>query len=923
MMFTKNAPLPMLTCSACQGAGYVGIVRCRACRGMSMGRMSRGKFLYFGEPLTKYHITLRRARRWLGRFEILGGLVFGLGFLVLFIWQLYETKMFDAIYTRVFWLENSTRLPALFWLAIISFGYVVYRLVDITAPRRAMERLSYEERREEGPYIDETVRASQWETVRRLSRRRRVDIAEFFSADARAALEDAFSVAEKFRAETILPEHVFSALLQAQKVAGIFLRLGVTPATIMTRLVKRFSTSGVKKMPRVGVDGAQIIFHAYDLAIVAQQSSVYVTDLLLATVRQSEAIQELLYDLNIDADKLANVVSWVRIRERLREEYHRFRRAASQVSKYGLDRAMTAVATPYLNSFSQDLTIAAKFGYLAPCVARDKEITEIFRVIEGGRQSAILVGERGVGKMSVIEGIVERMIGEQAPKRLHDKRLVQLSTSALLAGTTVSGAEERMIRMMREVLRARNIILFIHNLHDLMSISEGEGGKGFDVAKTLAEYLRGGGIVLFATTTPEGFNRHIVNSDLGSVLTRIDVKEVDDNQAIQILQSKVGGVEYKHQVFFSYDALANCVTLSRRFLHDQNLPESALALLTEVASHVRNKRGADQLVTAEDVAQIVSEKTGVPVTNVTADESTRLLRLEQDLHKRVVGQEEAVRLVAAALRRARAEIRSTKRPMANFLFLGPTGVGKTELAKAIAEAYFGGEERMIRFDMSEYQDKTAIHRLLGQPGAQGTGMLTEAVRQHPFALLLLDEIEKADPDILNLFLQVFDDGRLTDSVGRVIDFTNTIIIATSNAGTSYVQQQIGQQKPLEQIRQELIRGELQRSFRPEFLNRFDGIVLFRPLEREQIKHVAKLMLRRVAADLEKWGVGLRVEDSALEMLADVGFEPDFGARPMRRAIQEHVENRLAEMILENRLKRRDTVVLSSGGLRVESGTPLR
>jgi ATP-dependent Clp protease ATP-binding subunit ClpC len=385
-----------------------------------------------------------------------------------------------------------------------------------------------------------------------------------------------------------------------------------------------------------------------------------------------------------------------------------------------------------------------------------------------------------------------------------------------------------------------------------------------------------------------------------------------------VLESRAGGIEYKHNVFFSYDAIAEAVKMSMRFLHEVPLPESAIELITEAAAHAKNKKGENALVGVEDVAAVISSKTGIPATSISSDESARLLQLETEMHKRVIGQDEAVSLVANALRRARAEIRSTKKPISTFLFVGPTGVGKTELAKTIAEVYFGGENRMIRIDMSEYQDKQAVYRLIGEPHKPGTGLLTEAVRQRPFSLVLLDEMEKADPDVLNLFLQVFDDGRLTDSVGKVIDFTNTIIIATSNAGTSFVQEQMQSGESTEKIRQQLVHGELKKYYRPEFLNRFDGIVLFTYLDRSAIKKVAELMLRRVAQDLEQRGVELKVEDAALESIADVGFDMEFGARPMRRAFQDHVENRLAELVLAGKLKRRDTVVLGEKGeIRVE------
>ena len=444
------------------------------------------------------------------------------------------------------------------------------------------------------------------------------------------------------------------------------------------------------------------------------------------------------------------------------------------------------------------------------------------------------------------------------------------------------------------------------------------GQEGFDISESLAEYLSSGDIVMFSTATLEGYNRHVVSSQIGSILSKVTIEEMNEDQAIQALESHIGNIEYKHNIYFSYDALSTAVKLSARLLRDQPLPGSALEICTEAGSFVKNKRENNIIVTSEDVGQIISRKTGVPATSITEDESVKLLRLEEEMHKRIIGQEEAVKLVANALRRARAEIRSQKKPIANFLFLGPTGVGKTELSKTIASVYFGGEERMIRVDMSEFQDKASIYRLIGQPGQKGSGILTEAVRQQPFSIVLLDEMEKADPDVLNLFLQVFDDGRLTDSVGRVIDFTNTIIVATSNAATAYVQKRLSEGGSVEEVRQELIRGELKQYYRPEFLNRFDGIVLFRTLKREEIKQVASLMLKRVEKDLENRGVGLVVEEAALEALAEVGFDPNFGARPMRRAIQEHVENQLAELILAKKLQRRNTVILGEGAkIRIE------
>ena len=908
MLFEKQIPLNLLPCNTCWGSGYEGVRKCHECKGMSMGRFARARFLYWGEPLTKYHINVRKARRWLDRFEVLGAVIFGIGFLALFGWLVYRDNLIATVFTRGFWITYISNLPVLFWLAIISFSFLIYRLIISNRKPEPVEWHDYHDKKEQVELEKGDV-LQVWTQVLKLPRRKRVDISTSFTEEAKAILEEAYRLALKYEHNEVGVFHVFSALLASSKIAGLFIRLGVSVQTLQAFLNKLFTKSTEKRIPIISNDVQQILFQAYEKAFSDRQEFVHVTELLVAAVRQSEPIQELLYDLKIDKDKLNNVVEWLRIRERLRWQYKKFSRAAARRSKYGMDRAMTAIATPYLNSYSQDLTLAAKFGYLSPCVARDKEIEEIFRIVEGGRQSVALVGERGVGKMSIIEGIAQKMVEEDVPKRLRDKRLVQLSTSSLLAGTTISGAQERLIRIMNEIARAKNIILFIKNIQDLVSINSGEGGEGMDVSETLAEYLGSSRFLTLSTSTIDGYNRHILNSEIGSALARVDVKEMDKNQTIQVLESKVGSVEYKHNVFFSYDALAQSVDMAKKFLRDQTLPGSAISVMTEAAGVVQHKKGENQLVTANDVAMIVADKTGIPVASISEDESVKLLRLEEEMHKRVVGQDEAVNLIANALRRARAEVRTQTKPISSFLFLGPTGVGKTELAKTIAEVYFGGEQRMVRVDMSEYQEKGSIYRLIGQPAQQGTGILTEAVRQHPFSLVLLDEMEKAEPDVLNLFLQVFDDGRLTDSVGKVIDFTNTIIIATSNAGTSYAQEQINKGEPLENIRQALIRGELKKYYRPEFLNRFDGIILFKSLERDEIKKIAGLMLKRVGKDLEKRGVGLKVDDAALDALVKVGFDPEFGARPMRRAIQEHIENKLAELILANKLKRRDVVVI--------------
>jgi len=434
-----------------------------------------------------------------------------------------------------------------------------------------------------------------------------------------------------------------------------------------------------------------------------------------------------------------------------------------------------------------------------------------------------------------------------------------------------------------------------------------------DLSEVLAEALGRKNILCLASATSENYTKYIENRALGNVLTTIGIKEPEINETIQILESKVGFLESKYDVYIVYSALEQAVKMSERYLHDKFLPLKAIDLLEKAALIAAKNFQNDPskyFCGQNEVAAAIGEMTGIPASKVTANESHKLLTMESEIHKRLIGQDEAVSAVAASLRRARAQIKEGKRPIASFLFLGPTGVGKTELAKAVSEVYFGDEDYLVRVDMSEYQSADSVRKMIGD--VDGTlGYLTEAVRKKPFSLVLLDEIEKANPDILNLFLQLFDDGRLTDGQGRTISFTESIIIATSNIGALYIQEQIRAHTNVNIIKQELIDNQLNKYMRPELINRFDGIIVFKPLSEEDVMAVATLMLKKIKKNLGEKGINLKADKDGVAILAHEGYDPKFGARPLRRLLQDKIEDIIANKLLGGELKRRDTVVINS------------
>jgi len=724
--------------------------------------------------------------------------------------------------------------------------------------------------------------------------------------DSQASLEEAFLLASEYGHQSVTALHIFVGLLSQNSVLNLVVRMDLSIDDLKQPIARQFSI--LEKGNAQSQDELHdIIVKAFAHALKNKQKQIHVADLLAVVYNENEFLQDLLYALDVTDEEFRHVLAWARIDVSLRERYEEFRRSAAFKPTGAMNRAYTSVQTKFLDSVAYDLTKSAVSGHLPMLVGRSTEMDTLLRSIEGGRQSVVLVGESGVGKEAIISGLAQKMVDETVPDILKDKRLMELSLSHLIGADGGTHAQERLMHALNEVGRSGNIILVIPNIDQLFVAHMG----GLDLASILAGELEKGYTFVIATTSPQSYTNSIESSLLGSMLQAIHVEEPEFDACVKIMEAKIGGIENKHKVVFTYDAVSALIKLSDRYFHESYLPEKAILLAQEVALIV-SKRGVEWAkVKANDVSELVSTRANVKVTEVTKTEGSELLQLESRMHERMIGQDSAVKAVSSALRRARAELRSEGRPIATFLFLGPTGVGKTELAKTTAEVYFGSEDAMARFDMSEYQDAASIERLIG--GANEHGQLTEAIRRNPFTVLLLDELEKAHPDILNIFLQVMEDGRLTDGTGRTIDFTNVILIATSNAGTQYILNQTAAGVDAEKIKQVLLEEKLQEVYRPEFLNRFDGVMVFKPLTREDMVSIAYLMISSVQKRLETKGIVFEITDAAIHELAAEGYDPQFGARPLRRVIQDKVDNKIADILLAGDVGRRDAIVFDVGG----------
>ncbi len=567
--------------------------------------------------------------------------------------------------------------------------------------------------------------------------------------------------------------------------------------------------------------------------------------------------------------------------------------------------------TRVLDQYSRDLTQLALSGELEPIIGRGDEIRRSVQILSRRtKNNPVLIGEPGVGKTAIAEGIAVYLAGADAPEGIGSKRLVSLDMAALLAGTKYRGDfEERVKAVLKDVKKAGDVILFIDELHTIIGAGSAEGA--IDAANILKPALGRAEVQIIGATTPEEYRRHIEkDAALERRFQPVRVSEPSEEETLRMLMGLKDGLEAHHHLKIGRSALTAALELSQRYIPDRFLPDKAIDLVDEAAAKTHVSGGL--LVTAEDVSEVVSLWTGVPVATIDTDERERLRTMEDILHRRVIGQDAAVGSVARAIRRGRTGLSDPKRPIGSFLFLGPTGVGKTELCRALSEAVYGDERAMIRLDMSEYMEKHAVSKLIGSPpgyvGYEDGGQLTEKVRRHPWSVVLFDEIEKAHEDVWGILLQILDDGRLTDSAGRQIDFRNTVIVMTSNLGAKQITDgghRLGfsaqGEAAYEREREERINEELRATFRPEFLNRIDEKIIFRRLSREDIRSVTRRMLDDVSERFTELGMELRLPDEVVDAIAEKGYDERYGARPLRRAIRSLIEDRAAEMLLDGEL----------------------
>ena len=588
--------------------------------------------------------------------------------------------------------------------------------------------------------------------------------------------------------------------------------------------------------------------------------------------------------------------------EELRRRSTHFRQMAHAHPRGPMNSSMTSTATPMLDAVSIDLTAQAVASGFQPLTGRTKEFAELFAQLDGHQQRILLVGWPGVGKSAFMEELAQRMIEETVPNNLYDRRLLAIEPSRLIAGATRPGeVEQRLERLLYEINRSRNIVLVLEQVEQFVGL--GTSGVGLDVIDQILRIVEHSSLVVIATTTPDQFQKQLESkTNFTSVFHRFDLAEMSGPATLEVLTVHAAMIEGRDQLLITTPALQEIVEGAARVIHDQFFPSKAVSALDHVIGTVKRPSTGFALCTKTQVDKAFGEMTHVPIGSATGAERDLLLRFESIVSQSVVGQTHAIDRIASALRRARVEVDRRSRPIGNFLFVGPTGVGKTHLAKTVAATLFGSSMHLVRLDMSEFQGSNSVEQFLGTPGSGHGGVITEQLRQNPYALLLLDELEKAAPKILTLLLQLMDEGRITDVTGRTIDATNMLVIATSNIATPFITKAFAGGQSVDQVHHDLVERELPALLPPELINRFDDVIVFEPLQKEDIQAIAKLELDTLQASLKRKGIDVDFVPETIAWISQLGFDPQYGARPLRRAIADNIEDPLSRAILKGELQ---------------------
>ena len=795
-------------------------------------------------------------------------------------------------------------------------------------------------------------------------------MSEMFTEKARNAMVLAAQEAISFRHQAVGTEHLLLGLVIEQEgIAGILLRERGLTVEIVRQEIEALTGYGSNRkeidpylMP-YSPRAKKVVVAATEEAKRLKIPQVGTEHLLLGLLQEEVLATKIMRDNHIELEELMKTIY-----EKIGIQPSKARSTKGQVSgNHAKDK------TPTLDSLSRDLTALARQGKLDPVIGRNEEVRRMIQVISRRtKNNPVLVGEPGVGKTAIVEGLAQRMVNGEVPEEIASKRLMMLDIGALVAGTKYRGEfEERMKKIIEEIYTQQDVILFIDELHTLIGAGGAEGA--IDASNILKPALARGELQVIGATTLDEYQKYIEkDAALERRFASIHVEEPTAEDSIQILKGLRKHYEAHHHVEITDEAIQAAVQLSVRYITSRRLPDKAIDLMDETAAKARldvttkvspivlleeeiiqfeqlknqaiqhqnfdeaakfRKKELAKRAKLEklieklesspktdyiasigegDIAEVVSQWTGIPLQQMEKKESERLINLESVLHKRVIGQSEAVSAVSRSIRRARSGLKDPRRPIGSFLFLGPTGVGKTELAKTLAEAMFGEQDALVRIDMSEYMEKHSVSRLVGSPpgyvGFDEGGQLTEKIRQRPYAVILLDEIEKAHPDVFNILLQVLDDGHLTDSKGRKVDFRNTVIIMTSNLGAVALREEKSVGFGAKTVQQnhdameKRIREELKNSFRPELLNRIDETIVFHKLQKEELRQIVGIMAKEITSRLQELNITVKITSAVLDVLAEEGFDPEYGARPIRRAIQKKIEDPLSEALLSGEIR---------------------